>query len=184
MGRTKKVLSKRRIYGGIILIFITVGTHEQGMDRLFMEIDKLIEDKNITDEVFAQIGYTNYRPKNFNFKEMIGYDKMDNLIKKSKIIITHGGPGSIFHPLKYGKVPIVVPRDPKFNEHVDNHQILFTKRLENKKKVIAVFNINEIKEKINNYGILSKECNTSISENNNFINQFSRRIEQIVNFSK
>ena len=101
------------------MIFITVGTHEQGMDRLFMEVDKLIDEEIITDEVFAQIGYTKYKPKNFNYKEMIGYDEMDDLIKKSSIVITHGGPGSIFHPLRYGKIPIVVPRNPQFDEHVD-----------------------------------------------------------------
>ena len=38
MGRTKKVLSKGRNVGGIILIFVTVGTHEQGMERLLIEL--------------------------------------------------------------------------------------------------------------------------------------------------
>ena len=93
------------------MIFVTVGTHEQGMDRLFIEIDRLIEEGVIIEKVFAQIGYTNYEPKNFEYKKLIGYDEMDNLVRKSDIIITHGGPGSIFHPLQYDKIPIVGGRD-------------------------------------------------------------------------
>ncbi len=114
------------------MIFVTVGTHEQGMDRLFIELDRLIESKQITEEVFVQIGYSKYKPKYYKYKKMIGYDEMDKYVKKADIVITHGGPGSIFHPLQYGKIPIVVPRNPEFNEHVDEHQILFTKRLENR----------------------------------------------------
>lgn len=112
------------------MIFITVGTHEQGMDRLFIEIDKLIERAQIKDKVFAQIGYTDYVPKYFEYKKMISYDEMDRYMRNSKIIITHGGPGTIFHPLQYNKIPIVVPRNPQFNEHIDDHQILFAKKLE------------------------------------------------------
>lgn len=159
------------------MIFVTVGTHEQGMDRLFIELDKLVEEKVITQEVFAQIGYTKYKPKNFKYKEMIGYDEMDQLVKKSDIIITHGGPGSIFHPLQYGKIPIVVPRDPKFNEHVDNHQILFAKRLEKGKKIISIYDIEDLSDKIKEYNNLAELCicdNSSVSE---FIGKFNNLIK-------
>lgn len=184
MGRAKRILPQGGSVRRIILIFITVGTHEQGLDRLLVEVDKLIEEKIINDEVFAQIGYCKYIPKNYKFEKMIGYDEMDEWVKKSDIIITHGGPGSIFHPLKYGKTPIVVPRDPKYNEHVDNHQILFTKRLESEGKVIAVFDIKELKKKINDYKILSGRCNINNLKNENFIKEFSKMIEKIVCVSK
>lgn len=161
------------------MIFITVGTHEQGMDRLFMEIDKLIDEEIITDEVFAQIGYTNYKPKNFNYKEMIGYDEMDNLIKKSSIVITHGGPGSIFHPLRYGKIPIVVPRNPQFDEHVDNHQILFAKRLEESEKIIAIYNIKDLKDCINNYEYLCRSCNIEGEKKQEFIKKFESIVSKL-----
>ena len=163
------------------MIFVTVGTHEQGMDRLFIELDRLIEERSINDEVFAQIGYTKYRPKNFKYKEMIGYDEMDNLVKRSNIIITHGGPGSIFHPLQYGKIPIVVPRNPKFDEHVDDHQILFTKRLEENKRVIGVYDIKELGECIRMYDELAKGCSTNESNCENFTEKFGVLIKEKFN---
>jgi len=179
MGRAKKILSKRRGIGGSILIFITVGTHEQGMDRLFVEIDRLIECGIIREDVFAQIGYTEYKPRNFKYMKMIGYTEMDRLVKESEIIITHGGPGSIFHPLQYEKIPIVVPRNDEFNEHVDNHQILFAKRLEESKKIIAVYDIENLEKCIKNYKELSENCKVENNSAVKFINKFNLLINKL-----
>jgi len=161
------------------LIFVTVGTHEQGLDRLLIELDRLIETGGIKQEVFAQIGYSKYIPKNYEYKEMLGYDLMDEYVKRSDIVITHGGPGSIFHPLQYGKIPIVVPRNPEFNEHVDNHQILFTKRLENSQKIIAAYNIDELEIKINNYKELILGCKIDNCEKHNFIMKFEKLVTNL-----
>lgn len=158
------------------MIFITVGTHEQGLDRLLKEVDYLIEEGAIKEEVFAQIGYSKYKPKHYDYKDMIGYNEMDELVKKSDIVITHGGPASIFHPIQYGKIPIVVPRNSKFNEHVDNHQILFVKRMDNESRVIGVYEIKELKYKIQNYVELAKKCNSNDSNLQNFITKFEELI--------
>jgi len=162
------------------LIFVTVGTHEQGMDRLFIQLDKLVESGDIKEEIFAQIGYSNYIPKNYKYKKMIGYDEMDEYMRKSNIVITHGGPGSIFHPLQYGKIPIVVPRNPEFNEHVDNHQILFTKRLDKNSKIIGVYDIKDLNNTISNYKELSMKCNSHSSNKNDFIRKFEKVINGIL----
>ena len=163
------------------MIFITVGTHEQGMERLLKEVDKLISNREITDEVFAQIGYSTYVPKNYKYKDLIGYDEMDKLVKKSSIIITHGGPGSIFHAIQHRKIPIVVPRNPEFNEHVDNHQILFTERLERQNKVIGVYDINHLEDAISNYNENIIKCNLEDSENKMFVKKFSELLKSKIN---
>lgn len=181
MGRTKKILSKRGSVRRIILIFVTVGTHEQGIDRLLIGLDRLLETNEINQKVFAQIGYSKYIPKNYGYKTMMGYDEMDDYVRNSDIIITHGGPGSIFHPLQYGKIPVVVPRNPEFNEHVDNHQILFTKRLEKDNKVIAVYDINELKTIINKYEELALRCQVDNSSTKDFVINFDKLIRTRLN---
>lgn len=160
------------------MIFVTVGTHEQGMDRLFIELDNLIEQGTITEEVFAQIGYTEYKPKRFRYKKMLEYDEMDELVRKSNIVITHGGPGSIFHPLQYGKIPIVVPRNPQFNEHVDNHQILFAKRLEEQKKIISVYEIEKLGNNLSEYTDNLKKVNGHSNMTNKFVDKFAKLINE------
>lgn len=158
------------------MIFVTVGTHEQGLDRLLIELDKLVEIGAIEHEILAQIGYTNYIPKNYQYKKLLGYNEMEMHMRNSDIVITHGGPGSIFQALQHGKIPIVVPRNQKFKEHVDNHQILFTKRLENTKRILAVYDICELMSKINNYEEEILECKISNSEKESFIRKFDKLI--------
>lgn len=161
------------------MIFITVGTHEQGMDRLFKEIDNLINHCKIKEKVFAQIGYTKYTPKYFEYKKMISFEEMDKYIKNSKIIITHGGPGTIFHPLQYGKIPIVVPRNPQFGEHVDNHQILFTQKLEQGKRVLGVYDISVLINIINNYEEESSKCVISRNNTEQFVDKFTKAVDSM-----
>ena len=162
------------------MIFITVGTHEQGLDRLLIEVDKLIESGQITDKVFAQIGYSQYIPKNYEYKKLIDFEQMDNMVKNSDIVITHGGPGSIFHAIQHNKTPIVVPRNPDFKEHVDDHQILFTKRLEKNSKVIGVYEIKDLNKAIITYN--ERLCNYKSYKNNInlFIDKFSELIENLM----
>ena len=163
------------------MIFITVGTHEQGFDRLIREVDELIENKEIEDDVFAQIGYSKYKPKYLKYTDMLGEEEMDKYVAESKIIITHGGPGSIFKALEYGKIPIVVPRDPSYNEHVDNHQILFVNKLESIKKVIAVYDVKKLKKCIENYQELAAQCSKVLNNTDKFVGKFDKLIKERLN---
>ena len=133
------------------MIFVTVGTHEQPFDRVLRKIDELVQNRIIDREIFAQIGYTSYRPRGFRYKKVLTFREMNNFAKEARIFITHGGPGSVILALRYGKVPIVVPRQKKYGEHVDNHQVLFSKRLEAKKKIIAVYEMKYLGDKISSY---------------------------------
>jgi UDP-N-acetylglucosamine transferase subunit ALG13 len=47
------------------MILVTVGTHNQPFDRLLKEIDRLVEQEEIKDKVIAQIGYSKYKPRNY-----------------------------------------------------------------------------------------------------------------------
>lgn len=166
------------------MIFVTVGTHEQGMDRLLIELDRLIENKIIEDEVIAQIGYSEYRPKNYEYRELIGYDEMDKLVKKADIVITHGGPGSIFHAIHYKKIPIVIPRNPEYDEHVDDHQILFCKRLEKNKRIIPVYDIKELSNSVCKYNELASDCIDNEGNSEEFIRKFEICVNQILKIGK
>lgn len=164
------------------MIFVTVGTHEQPFDRLLRKIDELVEDEIISGEVFAQIGYSSYIPKRFKYERLLAFKEMNNFAKEARIFITHGGPGSIILALSYGKIPIVVPRQKKYGEHVDDHQILFTKRLEEKKKIIVVYEMQNLAERIVNYNsivqkmVIPQNYQEVIEEK---IENFARKLDEI-----
>lgn len=162
------------------MIFVTVGTHEEQFDRLIKEIDELAQERYLTDKIHVQTGYSKYELKNLQGKKMYTYKEMDCLYNEANIIITHGGPASIFSAISRGKVPIVVPRNPEYGEHVDNHQIKFCEYMEKKKKVIAVYDIKDLRKKILEYDNLTKDFDISNSNNKKeFINKLMEYMNHI-----
>lgn len=130
------------------MIFVTVGTHTQSFNRLLEEVDRLVEKGEIKEKVVAQIGHSSYEPKNIEWFRFESFEKLNKLYKQSRIIIAHGGAGSILNGLSNNKPVIAVPRYEKYNEHVNDHQIDLVKKLEQKKKIIAVYDIKNLKAAI------------------------------------
>ncbi|PJE67790.1 hypothetical protein COU95_00380 [Candidatus Shapirobacteria bacterium CG10_big_fil_rev_8_21_14_0_10_40_9] len=80
------------------------------------------------------------------------FDKMISYLKKARVVVTHGGPATIFLALKYGQnQPLVVPRTKKYNEHVDNHELFFARFLKEKGEIGAIFPEEDLPSKINEY---------------------------------
>lgn len=159
------------------MIFVTVGTHEQSFNRLIKEIDMLVGQKKIMEPVFIQIGYSTYIPHNVEFKRFLSYKEMEEKMDCARVIITHGGPASFLNVLSKGKVPIVVPRLRKFNEHVNDHQVNFAHQLVKKGyNIIIVENIKELNEKISQIKNLSTVYH---SNNSNFIAGFTRIVDEL-----
>lgn len=164
------------------MIFVTVGTHEQPFDRLLKCIDKMIEDGLIKEEVVVQKGYTEYEPQNYKAEKLMPYDQMQKNIEDARIVITHGGPASFIAPLAIGKIPIVVPRKKEFNEHVNNHQLEFSKEVAKRMKNIIVAETDEeIIDSIVNYDKIVKQISNKNNSNNKAFNEkLIKEIEKIL----
>ncbi|MEE1056443.1 MAG: PssE/Cps14G family polysaccharide biosynthesis glycosyltransferase [Acutalibacteraceae bacterium] len=104
------------------MIFVVVGTQKFQLNRLLKEIDSQIEKGIIKEEVFAQIGNSDYKPKYYKFKKFIDKDEFEKIMEECTILITHSGVGTIISGLNHNKPVIVYPRLKKYNEHVDDHQ--------------------------------------------------------------
>lgn len=157
------------------MIFITVGTQKFQFNRLLKEIDKLIEEKKIFEEVFAQIGYSTYKPKNYSFKEFINSEEYNDILNKADIVITHGGTGTIIKSINLRKKVIAVPRLKAFGEHVDNHQIQIISEFSDigfLRKVHDIDKLYEALESIRNFDV--KEY---ISNTKNIIFEIEKYIE-------
>ena len=111
------------------MIFVTVGTHEQPFDRLIEEIDNLKKNGTIQEEVIIQTGFSSYEPKYCQWSKLIPYQQMIKNVEDARIVITHGGPASFVMPLQIGKTPIVVPRQRKYGEHINDHQVEFARNV-------------------------------------------------------
>ncbi|MGM0140963.1 glycosyltransferase [Enterococcus sp. AZ160] len=161
------------------MIFVTVGTHEQQFNRLIKEVDRLVEEGIIKEEVFIQIGYSDYEPKYCKWKKLLDYDEMEKYLEEANIIITHGGPASFMGVINKNKIPIVVPRKVEFREHVNNHQLEFCNKVVNKGYKLEV--LDEISELSN---IISKDEQlksiTNISNTQNFNLKIKKIVEEMI----
>ena len=124
--------------------------------------------------IFVTVG-THEQP----FNRLVEY--IDKLKEKGKIeeeVITHGGPSSFIMPLQIGKTPIVVPRQYKFGEHVNDHQVAFVKEVANRMgTIIAVTDIEKLEDTINSYDSIIREMHGNTSSNNA---KFNNELENIV----
>lgn len=111
---------------------------------MIKSVDDLVLSGRIRDKIIIQIGYTNYIPKECKWFKFVDPQKFENLCKKSDIVITHGGVGSIMTLLKLNKPIIAVPRLKRFYEHTDNHQLQIVKELEKQKRLIAVYDTSDL----------------------------------------
>lgn len=160
------------------MIFVTVGTHEQPFNRLIKKVDDLVANGSIKEKVIVQMGFSTYIPKYCEFHKMMSFEEMQKKLRDARIVITHGGPSSFIEALQFGKVPIVVPRQEKFNEHVNNHQVDFTKLIAKRmNNIIPVYDINDLGQTIDNYDQIAKTKNAGESSNNK---QFNQKLEKIV----
>ena len=128
------------------MIFVTLGSQKFQFNRLLIELDKLVEEKKICNDIFAQIGYSDYKPKNYEFKEFLDREQFAEFMDKCDTVITHGGTGAIVGAVKRDKKVIAVPRLAKFGEHVDDHQLQIIDQFTNMNFIVGVKDTNEIYE--------------------------------------
>ena len=134
------------------MIFVTVGTHEQPFNRLVEYIDQLKENGTISEEVIIQTGFSTYEPKHCRWQKLYPYQEMTRLVQEARIVITHGGPSSFIMPLQIGKIPVVVPRQKQYEEHVSDHQLAFAKALaERQGNLLVVEEIRDLENILINY---------------------------------
>lgn len=159
------------------MIFVTVGTHEQPFNRLLKQVDFLVKKGEIREEVIIQTGYSTYATEHCSSSPFFTYQQMWEYVREARIVITHGGPSSFIMPLQIGKIPIVVPRQAKFDEHVNNHQIDFANQVaERKHNIIVVDDIENLGTNIQKYQSIIKDLSTEFSNNNAIFNGELRQI--------
>lgn len=128
------------------MIFITLGSQKFQFNRLLKAVDDLVQRKIIKEDVFAQIGYSDYQPQNYSYKKFLDRDEFARMEEKSEIVITHGGTGAIIGAVKKDKKVIAVPRLAKFGEHVDDHQLQLLDEFEKMQIIVACYDTDKLED--------------------------------------
>ncbi len=126
------------------MIFVTVGTQDVPFDRLLKEVEKQIKKGNIKDEVIVQSGNSKFTSDLMKVTNFFTKEEYTKLIKKSSLVITHAGVGTIIDSLNAGKVVIVAPRLQKYKEAVNNHQLEIIKKFSEMGYIIPLKEVNKL----------------------------------------
>jgi len=118
------------------MIMVTVGMHTQPFHRLVQAADGL---GAIMDEVVViQRGVSGYTPtssRSFDFTDGAG---MAAWIARARVVVAHGGAGTILETLQAGKPLVLVPRLKRHGEALDDHQVELVSALVEQDRAVAV----------------------------------------------
>jgi UDP-N-acetylglucosamine transferase subunit ALG13 len=129
------------------MIFLTVGT-QFPFDRLVKSIDEIISEDGFDEEIFAQIGESSYRPRNFEAISFLEKSLFNKHIHEASRIISHVGIGTIAMALEHNKPLLAMPRLKIYGEVVNDHQIAIARKFEELGHILVAYEAAELPAKI------------------------------------
>jgi UDP-N-acetylglucosamine transferase subunit ALG13 len=121
------------------MIFATVGTNETPFDRFVAAVDTLEGH-----EVLVQYGSATIRPSHARGVDYLPFEDLVEHVRAADLVISHAGAGSALVALVAGSLPVLVPRLHRFGEAVDDHQLWFARRLEERGLAVVVEETGEL----------------------------------------
>ena len=111
------------------LLLVTVGTDHHPFDRLVRWAGAWLDGHPGQLRCLMQTGTSNRPTAAADCQAYLEFDALQAAMAGAAAVVCHGGPGTILGARRMGAVPIVVPRRQRLGEHVDDHQVAFSRRL-------------------------------------------------------
>jgi UDP-N-acetylglucosamine transferase subunit ALG13 len=111
------------------LLLVTVGTDHHPFDRLVRWADGWLAAHPGRLRCLMQTGTSAPPAGEAGWQAYLEFDALQAAMAGAVAVVCHGGPGTILGARHMGAVPIVVPRQHRLGEHVDDHQVAFSRRL-------------------------------------------------------
>lgn len=122
------------------------------MDRVVEAFDRLVANGTTDEEVVVQQAVLGITSRRVTHVGVVPAERLERWITDARIVVCHGGPGSIMGALAAGKSPLVVPRDPRLREHVDDHQIRFVRWLAERAPIRPIWDLDELEGRLREPG--------------------------------
>jgi UDP-N-acetylglucosamine transferase subunit ALG13 len=129
------------------MIFLSVGT-QFPFDRLVKAVDDACDEGLIDEEIFAQVGKSSYRPRNFKSVTSLEKEVFDKRFREASGIISHAGMGTITMALDNEKPLFVMPRLKKYGEVVNDHQVAIARKFEELGHLLVAYEAEDLPKKI------------------------------------
>jgi UDP-N-acetylglucosamine transferase subunit ALG13 len=111
------------------LLLVTVGTDHHPFDRLIRWVDAWLGLGRTGVRCRMQTGTSTPPAGPAAWQPYLEFEALQAAMEEATVVVCHGGPGTILAARSTGAIPVTVPRQPRLSEHVDDHQVIFTRRL-------------------------------------------------------
>jgi UDP-N-acetylglucosamine transferase subunit ALG13 len=125
------------------VILAILGTHGSPMDR----VQRGLEDYgrvHPSETILIQSAASSWESSAAKVVGILPEAELREMVRRARVVVTHGGPGAIMLALAGGHRPIVVPREPRYGEHVDDHQVRFVSWLAQHRDIEIIRDINSL----------------------------------------
>ncbi|MGI2170510.1 glycosyltransferase [Shewanella sp. MF05960] len=123
------------------MIFVTVGT-QLSFPRLVGIVDRWASESST--KVIAQVFDDTNVYSNIQVLEHANQEEYTTLIKSSTCIVSHAGMGSIITALEYKKPIILLPRELRYSEHRNDHQLSTVQSFSNTAGIYVALDESEL----------------------------------------
>lgn len=114
------------------MIIVTFGTIDYPFNRVIIWLRTLLESNLINEPILFQHGKSSVKYLNHplltNVASLTRLE-MQEYTKQSSFVISHAGQGTTRMLAEMGKSFVLIPRLKQYNEHIDNHQLLFARQV-------------------------------------------------------
>lgn len=128
------------------MILVTVGA-QMPFNRLVGAVDEWAASRG-RDDVLAQIGPTEWRPKHIGWVEFFEPEEFRRRVSDATALVGHAGMGSILTALQFGKPILVMPRRGDLRETRNDHQVATAERFAALGKIAVARDESEIAERM------------------------------------
>ena len=105
---------------GPLKVAVTVGTLPYPFRRLIERVCTILPRD--AEVVLWQTGVTPLDGLAVDGRRLVPQDEVVAALRTADVVVSHGGIGSSLHALEAGRCPVLVPRQQRWGEHVDDHQ--------------------------------------------------------------
>lgn len=124
------------------MIYVTVGTMFLDFPRLIRKMDEIAA---ATDEkVIMQKGMGSETPTHCEWFDFRPYDEVVDLQREARVVVCHAGIGCVCDALRAKRPLIVVPRQKRFNEHTNDHQLELARAVQERDWGRMILDINDL----------------------------------------
>ena len=116
-------------------VVVSLGTEAFGFRRA---VERLIDVLPRDADVLWQTGHTEVDGLGIDGRESVPGGELRSAMASADVVITHAGTGSAITSFEVGKKPLILPRESRFGEHVDDHQTLTATELRRRGLAVSV----------------------------------------------